>query len=132
MPKVPKVILDRYNNVTLCYDLMHVNVIKFLNTTSCHIIFATVSMIKTQKMNSIEEGIKQFENCAYSVASRSPAYIIIANLNHYVWKWLIFASTSIKFSRSNVFQIFNGSIGPPRNVSDLPKLLCLSHRFQNQ
>ena len=24
----PKVILDRYNNVTLCFDIMHINVIE--------------------------------------------------------------------------------------------------------
>ena len=55
----PKFILDRYKNVTLCCYLMHINGIGFINTTSRHIIFATGSMIKNQKLNNIEDGINQ-------------------------------------------------------------------------
>ena len=57
---VPKLILDKYNKVALCCDLMHINVIGFLNTISRHIIFATGSIIKNIKINNIEYGIKQF------------------------------------------------------------------------
>ena len=40
----PKTILDKYKEVTICCDLMHINGIGFLNTISRHIIFATVLM----------------------------------------------------------------------------------------
>ena len=38
---------------------MHINYIGFLNTTSQHILFATVTMIKNRKINNIGYGIKQ-------------------------------------------------------------------------
>ena len=56
---VPKTILDKYKEVTICCDLMHINGIGFLNTTSRHIMFATGSMIKTLKVDNIADGITQ-------------------------------------------------------------------------
>ena len=38
---VPKTILDKYKEVTICCDLMHINGIGFLNTISRNIMFAT-------------------------------------------------------------------------------------------
>ena len=43
---VPKTILDKYEEVTICCDLMHINGIGFLIAISWHIMFATGSMIK--------------------------------------------------------------------------------------
>ena len=43
---VPKTILDKYKEVTICCDLMHINGIGLLITISWHIMFATGSMIK--------------------------------------------------------------------------------------
>ena len=60
VPNTPKGILDRYNNVTLCYDLMNINGIGFLNTIPRQILFSTVSMIKNWKVKNIEDGIKKF------------------------------------------------------------------------
>ena len=51
-------IIYRYNKFTLCCYLMHINVIKFMNTISLHIIFATVIMVKNRKMRKIEDVIK--------------------------------------------------------------------------
>ena len=59
VPNLPKGILDIYNKVTLCYDLMHINGIRFLNTIYQHIMFSTWSMIKYQKVNNTEDGINQ-------------------------------------------------------------------------
>ena len=42
---VPKTILNKYKDVTICCDLMHINGIVFLNTISRYIMFATGSMI---------------------------------------------------------------------------------------
>ena len=56
---VPKTILDKYKEVTICCDLMHTNVIDFLNTISRHIMFATGSMIKNRKVEHIVDGITQ-------------------------------------------------------------------------
>ena len=47
---VPKNILDKYKEVTICCDLMHTNGIGFPNTISRHIMFATGSMIKNRKI----------------------------------------------------------------------------------
>ena len=43
--KVPKGILYRYNNFTLCCYLMQINGIGLINTISQHILFDTVRMI---------------------------------------------------------------------------------------
>ena len=43
-------ILDKYNKVTNCCDLMHIKGIGFLNTISWHIMFATGSNIKNRKV----------------------------------------------------------------------------------
>ena len=56
---VPKTILDKYKEVTICCDLMHINGIVFLNTISQHIMFATGSMIKNRKVENIADGITQ-------------------------------------------------------------------------
>ena len=45
VPNVTKGILDRYNKVTLCYDLMHINGIGLLNNISRHIMFSKGSRI---------------------------------------------------------------------------------------
>ena len=56
---VPKTILDKYKEVTICCDLMHINGIGFLNTIPRHIMFATGSMIKNRKVENIADGITQ-------------------------------------------------------------------------
>ena len=56
---VPQTILDKYKEVTICCDLIHINGIGFLNTISRHIIFATGSMIKNRKVDNIADGITQ-------------------------------------------------------------------------
>ena len=56
---VPKTILDTYNYFTIFYDLVHINEIGFLNTISCHIIFATGTMIKNLKIKNVSDGITQ-------------------------------------------------------------------------
>ena len=55
----PKTILDKYNEVTIFCDLMHINGIVFLNTISRHIMFATGIMIKNRKIKNIADGITQ-------------------------------------------------------------------------
>ena len=54
-----KTILDKYKEVTICGDLMHINVIGSINTISWHIMFATTSMIKNRKVEYIADGITQ-------------------------------------------------------------------------
>ena len=56
---VPKTILDKYKEVTICCDLMHRNGISFLSTISRHIMFATGNMIKNRKVENIAEGVTQ-------------------------------------------------------------------------
>ena len=56
---VPKTILDKYKEVTICCDLTHINGIGFLITISWHIMFATGSMIKNRKFEHIADGITQ-------------------------------------------------------------------------
>ena len=46
VPNLPKGILDRYKKVTLYCDLIHINGIGFLKTTSLHIMATTGSMFK--------------------------------------------------------------------------------------
>ena len=56
---VPKTILDKYIEVSIYYNLIHINVIDFLNTISRHIMFATGSMIKIRKIENIADDITQ-------------------------------------------------------------------------
>ena len=55
----PKTILDKYKEVTIFCDLMHINGIGFLVNISRHIMFATGSMIKKPKVEHIADGITQ-------------------------------------------------------------------------
>ena len=56
---VPKTILDKYKEVTICCDLMNINGIVLLNTISRNIMFATEIMIKNRKIQNITDGIMQ-------------------------------------------------------------------------
>ena len=56
---VPKTIIYRYKEFTICCNLMHINGIGFLNTILRHIMFATGIMIKTRKINNIVDGMTQ-------------------------------------------------------------------------
>ena len=71
-------------------------------------------------------------NCTYNVVSRSPAYPLIVNLNHYSQKRLILASTLIVYPRRKMSPVLNGSIRPSRNVSDLPERPYPSGGFINE
>ena len=55
----PKTILDKYKEVTICCDLIHIYGIGFLNTISRHIMFATGSKVKNRKVEHIADGITQ-------------------------------------------------------------------------
>ena len=125
----PKGILYRYKNFTLCCDLVQINSIGFLNTISRHKLFSMGSMIKNR---TLRMGLIRSINCTYTVVWRSPAYMLIVNLNHYGQIWLILASPSIACPRSNMSPILNDSMRPSRNVSDLDNRPCLSHGFQNK
>ena len=57
IPSVPKTILDKYKEVTICCDLMHINGIFFLDNISRNIMFATGSMIKNWNIENIPYGI---------------------------------------------------------------------------
>ena len=59
IPNPPTTILDKYKEVTISCDLMHINGIGLLITISRHIMFATGSMIKNQKFEYIVDGITQ-------------------------------------------------------------------------
>ena len=56
---VPKTILAKYKEVTICCDLMHINGIGSFNTISWHIMFSTGSMIKDRKIENIADVITQ-------------------------------------------------------------------------
>ena len=56
---VPKTILDKYKEIKICCDLMHINGIVFLNTISRHIMFAIGSMTKNRKIENMANGITQ-------------------------------------------------------------------------
>ena len=56
---VPKTILDKYKEVPIFCDLMHINGIGFIITISRQIIFANRSMIKDPKIEHLADGITQ-------------------------------------------------------------------------
>ena len=49
VPNVPKGILDIYNNITLFWDLIHINGIGFINITPWYIMYAMGSTIKIKE-----------------------------------------------------------------------------------
>ena len=71
VPKVTTSIQDIYNNVTLCRNLMHINIIGLLNTLSLNILFDMGIMIKNQKLKIIEYRInqvnKQYLQCGFNI-----------------------------------------------------------------
>lgn len=54
---VPENIMQRYQNVTLGIDVMHVNGLPFLVTTSLHIKFGTAEYLVNQKKTTLVEAI---------------------------------------------------------------------------
>ena len=82
----PNTILDKYNEVIICCDLMHINGIGFLNTISWHMMFDTGSMIKNIKVENIADGITQVQIYTCSLASRSHICTLTASSNRYVGK----------------------------------------------
>ena len=71
IPIFPKTILDKYKEVSICCDLMHINVIGFLNTISQYIMFAKRSMIENQNIKNIADGITQvhklYLKCGFNI-----------------------------------------------------------------
>ena len=55
----PKTIIDKYKEVAICCDLIHINGIGFLNTISRNIMFSAGSLIKKRKIENISDGITQ-------------------------------------------------------------------------
>ena len=56
---IPPTIMSQYQNVTLCGDVMFVNRIPFLVTTSRHIKFGTVEILKQLNNATITKAIEQ-------------------------------------------------------------------------
>ena len=102
VPKLPKLILDRYNNFTLCCNHMHINGIVFLRNISRHILFTTGIMIKNRKLKSIEYGISQVNKLYLLCGFNIICIHADSELNHYVHKWLILVYPSILCPRSNI------------------------------
>ena len=82
--------------------------------------------LKTEKRRTLRMGSSRSKKFTYNTVSRSPTYMLIINLKHYRQKCLILASPSISCPRRNMYPRLNGSIGPPRNMSDIPEQPCLS------
>ena len=83
---VLKTILGKYKEVAICYDLMYINGIVFINTISRHIMFATGSMIKNRKIEKIADGITQVHKFNLRVVSISHICTLVVSLNHYARK----------------------------------------------
>ena len=57
--ELPEGMLDKYGNVTLAVDIMYINGIPFVMTTSRAIHFGTAELIKNEKISTIMITIKQ-------------------------------------------------------------------------
>jgi len=57
--KLPTGMLDKHGNVTLAVDIMYINKIPFVMTTSRAIHFGTAELIKNEKISTIMIAIKQ-------------------------------------------------------------------------
>ena len=55
---MPKIILERNNNITLSIDIMFVNKIPFVTTIIRHVKFTTVKVIQKRKKSQLSECIK--------------------------------------------------------------------------
>ena len=58
---IPPGIHEKYKEVTLCGDIMFMNGIPFLITTSCHLHFSTVEAIPDQTVKSIVTAVKNIQ-----------------------------------------------------------------------
>ena len=59
---IPKQLLKKYKNVTLCIDVMFVNNIKFLLTVSQHIDFVTAQYVPSKKYSGYVKPIEMICN----------------------------------------------------------------------
>jgi len=57
--ELPTDIAERHGIVTIKADIMYINGILFVVTTSCHIHFCTAELIKNEKSTTIATAIKQ-------------------------------------------------------------------------
>ena len=71
IPSVPKIILDKYKEVTILCDLMHINGIGLLNTIPRYIMFAAGIIINNRKLKNSEGGITQvhklYLHCEFNI-----------------------------------------------------------------
>ena len=58
MTRVPANVLKRYQNVTLCIDIMYVNQIAMLVSISRNIKFGTIEAIPNNKTAIVLKGVK--------------------------------------------------------------------------
>ena len=64
---VTKTILDSCKEVSIFCDLMYINGIDLLSTILWHIMFATGSMIKNQKLRTLQMGSRRHVSYTCSV-----------------------------------------------------------------
>jgi len=73
--ELPKGMLDKHGNVTLAVDIMYINGIPFVMTTSRAIHFGTAELIKNEKISTIMIAIKQVIE-AYEARGFQICYIL--------------------------------------------------------
>ena len=83
---VPKTILDKYKEVNICCDLIHINGIGFLNAILRHIIFATGIMTKKRKLRTLKMVSHRYINYTCSAVSISHICTLVVSPNHYASK----------------------------------------------
>ena len=83
---VPKTILDKYKEFTICFELIHINGIIFLNAIEWHIMFATGSIIKNRKVDKLQMGSHRYINYTCGAVSRSIICTLIVSSDHYASK----------------------------------------------
>ena len=78
---VPPDILKLHKSVTIAADLMFVNKVPFLVTTSRKIYFGTVEVLPERKLNTI---VTNYDLCSTPITIvdfQSPAFLLMVNLS---------------------------------------------------
>jgi len=71
---IPQEIMEKHGEVTLAIDIMFINKIPFIMTTSCNIHFSTEELIKDMKNNTLITSIEQVTHASQVHGFRKRQY----------------------------------------------------------
>ena len=129
IPSVPKKILDKYKEVTILCDLMHINGIGWLNTIPRRIMFTTGRITKNRKIENISDGITQVHKLYLQSRFKITNMHADSDFEPKL-KEMTALGINLKCAHKKIISLkLSVSSGPSRSASDFPKRPCRSNKY---